>query len=222
VTEELLDDKTVRQVRQRLLRWGRANFHSYPWRDESDPWLTLVAEFLLQRTRASQVEAVFLECRERFPTPEALVQAGSAAAATLTDRLGLHRRGPMLMDIARAVISDGLPQNMEELERLPGVGTYTAAAWLSLHRGQRAVIVDANVARWLSRMTGMPYNRDPRHVRWVKALADRLTPKRVFRDYNYATLDFTMNVCQLRVPRCGVCPVRGACLKGRGPQAKPC
>lgn len=214
MTEDLLDDKAVSRVRERLLQWGCANFRSYPWRDETDPWLTLVAEFFLQRTRASQVEAVFLECRERFPTPEALVQAGSTATAGLTDRLGLHRRGPMLLDIARIVLSDGLPQNMGELVRLPGVGMYTAAAWLSLHRGQRATIVDANVARWLSRMTGMPYNRDPRHVRWVKELADRLTPARVFRNYNYAVLDFTMNICQPRVPRCQACPLRGVCREG--------
>lgn len=209
-TDEILDDRTVRRVRERLLRWGRANFRHYPWRDETDPWLTLVAEFLLQRTRASQVVEVFLECRERYPTPEALVGAGPAAAGALTGRLGLHRRGPMLADIARTVIRDGLPRNMDALLRLPGVGMYTAGAWLSLHRGQRAVIIDANVARWLSRMTGLPYNRDPRHVRWVRDLADRLTPTRVFRDYNYAVLDFTMGVCSPRSPLCDHCPFHHA------------
>jgi A/G-specific adenine glycosylase len=122
----------------------------------------------------------------------------------------------MLVEIARTVIREGLPRTMDELVRLPGVGTYTAAAWLSLHRGQRAVIVDANVARWLSRMTGMQYSRDPRHVRWVNELAAQLTPPRVFRDYNYAVLDFTMTVCQPRLPRCRVCPVRRACREGSG------
>lgn len=212
--DSLLDDRMIRWVRARLLRWGRTHFRHYPWRDERDPWLTLLAEFLLQRTRANQVESVFRECKERYPTAEAFVAAGPVAAAGLTDRLGLHRRGPMLAEIAETIVRDGFPRTMRELLRLPGVGMYTAGAWLSLHRGTRAVIIDANVARWLSRMTGMAYNRDPRHIRWVQTLASRLTPKRVFRDYNYAVLDFTMSVCVPRVPRCGVCPIRKQCRDG--------
>ena len=100
---------------------------------------------------------------------------------------------------------------MEELCSLPGVGMYTAAAWLSLHCGQRATIIDANVSRWLSRMTGLPYHRDPRHIRWIQELADELTPKQVFRDYNYAVLDFTMKVCKSRKPSCDACPLRNDC-----------
>jgi A/G-specific adenine glycosylase len=107
------------------------------------------------------------------------------------------------------------PETMAELLRLPGVGMYTSAAWLSLHRGKRAVIIDANVARWHSRVTGLPYNRDPRHVRWVKELADDLTPRRAFRQYNYAVLDFTMTICLPRNPRCDACPVLSECRYGQ-------
>jgi A/G-specific adenine glycosylase len=214
-TGEILDERTIRRVRERLLRWGRVNFRHYPWRDEQDPWLTLVAEFLLQRTRASQVETVFLECRERYPTAEVLVDAGPSAAAALTDRLGLHRRGPMLAEVAETLVREGVPRTMSDLLKLPGVGMYTAGAWLSLHRGKRAVIIDANVARWLSRMTGMPYNRDPRHVHWVQTLAERLTPRRVFRDYNYAVLDFTMEICKPKIPSCHLCPLASDCLFAR-------
>lgn len=103
---------------------------------------------------------------------------------------------------------------MEELTKLTGVGAYTAAAWLSLHRGKRAVIIDANVCRWLSRMTGLPYNRDPRGLRWVQDLAERLTPRRAFRDFNYAVLDFTMTVCTPRNPACATCPLVSDCRHG--------
>lgn len=212
-----LTDGQIASVRRRLLRWGRANFKSYPWRSETDPWLSFVAEFLLQRTRARQVEAAFVGLRERFPTAESLATAGLPAVTELTRKLGLHWRGPLLLQIAQAVANRGgnPPRTGEELRKLTGVGMYTAAAWLSLHQGERAAIIDANVARWLSRMTGLPYNRDPRHVRWVKELAERLTPRRAFRDFNYAVLDFTMGVCVPRNPRCDICPVRGACRFGR-------
>lgn len=198
---------------RRLLRWGRCNFKDYPWRFEDDPWLSLAAEFMLQRTRAIQVVPVFNEFRERFPTAQRLVDAGEAAAREITGRLGLHWRGPLLIELARQVVSRGgtPPEVMDELRGFTGVGMYTAAAWLSLHRGKRASIIDANVARWLSRMTGLPYNRDPRHVRWVQDLAERLTPRRAYRDYNYAVLDFTMAICTTRQPACAVCPLRATC-----------
>ena len=208
-----LDKARVASIRRSLLRWGRRNFHHYPWRFEKNPWLSLVAEILLQRTRASQVEPVFVEFRTRFPTPHALAARGAAAVRNLTDRLGFHGRGIQLFNIARELVTRGgaHPDSMDELCRLPGIGMYTAAAWFSLHRGKRAVILDANVCRWLSRFTGFPYNRDPRHLRWVQELADDLTPRRAFRDYNYAVLDFTMSVCKPRKPLCEKCPFSSNC-----------
>lgn len=201
------------RVARRLLRWGRRNFKDFPWRSEDDPWLTLAAEFMLQRTRAIQVVPVFKEFRARFPTAERLLQGGEVAVRNITERLGLHWRGPLLIELARQVASRGgtPPDVMHELRRFRGIGMYTAAAWLSLHRGKRAAIIDANVARWLSRMTGFPYTRDPRHVRWVQDLAERLTPRRAYRDYNYAVLDFTMAICTPRQPGCATCPLRAGC-----------
>jgi len=213
---DTLDGGAVQRTRRRLLRWGRKHFRPFAWRSETDPWLTFVAEFLLQRTRAAQVEPVFLEIRENLPTAEALAEGGLPSLRSITDRLGLHRRGPMLLDIAVEVSARGgcPPETMDELTNFTGVGAYTAAAWLSLHRGKRAVIIDANVCRWLSRMTGLPYNRDPRGLRWVQDLADRLTPPRAFRDFNYAVLDFTMTICTPRDPACSTCPLRSDCRQG--------
>jgi adenine-specific DNA glycosylase len=80
------------------------------------------------------------------------------------------------------------------------------SARLSLHHGRHTPVVGANVSRSLSRMTSLPFNRDPRHVKWIQELAERLTPRRAFRDFNYAVLDFTMTVC---VPR--IAAARTAC-----------
>ncbi len=214
---EWAESERLARVRRRLLAWGRANFQRYPWRDETDPWLTLVAELLLQRTRASQVEPIFNLFRVRYPTARSLVKAGPEAATAVMERLGLHWRGRLLYAIALAAVEHGglPPENPSILRRVPGAGMYTVAAWLSLHRGMRAVIVDSNVARWLARMTGLPYAKDPRHVKWVQQLADDLTPRRVFRDYNYAVLDFTMAVCTVHAPRCTACPLREDCAHGR-------
>ncbi len=208
--------RRIERTRRRLLRWGRANFQDYAWRHETDPWLTLVAEFFLQRTRARQVEPVFRAFQARYPTADALACAGLGAAYDVMARLGLIWRAPQLYALAVAVANRGgtPPESSDELQALTGVGAYTSAAWLSLHRGKRGVIVDSNVARLLSRLTGRPYPPDPRHVRWVRDLADRLTPRRAFQAYNHAVLDLAMTVCTVRAPRCPGCPLRPDCVHG--------
>ena len=209
----MLTEDQVRNVRSRLLSWGRKNHQEYPWRTDTDTWLTFVAELFLQRTKASQVKGVYEEFKSRYPTPADLLDADPNEVFPLIQKLGLGFRIGLLLDIADVVVKQGgvLPEDMDELTTFKGVGPYTAAAWLSLHRGKRAVIIDSNVVRWLSRMTGNRYNRDPRGVSWVKNLADRLTPQRVFREYNYAVLDFTMSICTPRNPQCQQCPNRIDC-----------
>ena len=206
-------DHVIQRTRRRILRWGRRNFLSYPWRSEEDPWLSFIAEFLLQRTRASQVVPVFSEIRRRFPTVAAFASSDVTTLESITASLGLHARARLLLEIAKKIASNNgiLPTNIRDLCQLKGVGLYTATAWLSLHCDMRAPILDSNICRWLSRMTGLPYNRDPRHIHWVQTLADDLTPARVFRDYNYAILDFTMTICKQRHPLCQQCPMQDDC-----------
>ena len=214
-TQELTEYQ-VRNIRRRVLYWGRRNYQEYPWRIDTDAWHTFVAELFLQRTQASQVRGVYEEFKKRYPSPFALLGANSNEVSLLVRKLGLSFRLGLLRDIAAAAIENGgvLPEDIDELTRLRGVGTYTAAAWLSLHRGKWAVLIDSNVVRWLSRMTGNPYNRDPRGVSWVRDLAERLTPPQAFQEYNYAVLDFTMKICTPRSPDCGHCPNRVDCRYG--------
>ena len=213
MTTKRLTEDQIRNVRRRLLSWGRKNHQEYPWRTDTDAWLTFVAELFLQRTKAGQVKGVYEEFKNRYPTPADLLYADLNEAYPLIQKLGLGFRLGLLRDIAAVVVKQGgvLPEDMDELTAFRGVGTYTAAAWLSLHRGKRAVLIDSNVFRWLSRMTGNRYNRDPRGVSWVNDLAERLTPPRAYRGYNYAVLDFTMSICTPRSPDCGHCPNRVDC-----------
>ena len=217
-----LTDRQIQRIRRRLLRWGRQNYQLYPWRSDTDGWLTFVAEVFLQRTRARQVEKVYQQFRKHYPTPLALLQADAREVSKLIEGLGLAFRAPILQKIALNIADRDyeLPETIDERTNLKGVGMYTAAAWLSLHRGKWAVLIDSNVARWLSRMTGNPFNRDPRHVSWIKKLAHQLTPPRGFRGYNYSVLDFTMLVCTPRSPKCNKCPIEADCLYGRSSLAK--
>lgn len=211
---ETVDPPWIAEVRKRILRWGRRNFASYPWRQDRDPWFTLIAELLLQRTRAAQAVVAYELFRSRFPTPRRLLRIGRRGVRQVTRKIGLHARGETLLAVAKLFDREGVPESAEQLRAITGIGAYTASAWLSLHRGRRATIVDSNVFRWLGRMIGRSYQRDPRGTPWVNDLADRLTPRRTFRDYNYAVLDFTMAICTPRNPKCYQCPVLSLCVYG--------
>src|SRR6266545_2502553 len=197
----------VKQVRSALRAWARLNYQKYPWRSRRAGWHGLVAEILLQRTRAGQVLPVYLEFVRTFPTPKSVASARVSEVRRVFSSLGLHWRAKLLHKLGLVLSkSHGkVPDSLNELLALPGVGPYAASAWLSLHRGRRAVIVDSNIVRWLARMTGKAYGPETRRSRWVRQCVEELTPSRQVREFNYAMLDFTMLVCRPK-PRCEVCP----------------
>ncbi|MGQ9923335.1 MAG: A/G-specific adenine glycosylase [Armatimonadota bacterium] len=176
-----------------------------------------MAEVLLQRTRASAVTPVYTELIERFPDPASLAAAGEEELASLFRPLGLAWRIPLLRQLASCLAERGgrVPLSFDELRTLPLVGDYVAAAYLSLHAGHRAVLIDANVVRWLCRLTGRPYGGETRRKLWLRELAESVTPRQQVREFNYALLDFTMDVCAVR-PACNRCPLRRICEYGAG------
>jgi A/G-specific adenine glycosylase len=208
-----IDASRKAQLRRLMLAWGRRNFQAFPWRHETSPWLTLIAEVLLQRTQAKQVVQAFETFRRLFPTPGAILSGDQMLLERTLFPLGLRSRVHVIRSLANiAAMNNGMPpEDIVILRTVRGVGSYTSAAWISLHRGRRAVIIDANVYRWLGRMFDQPYGRDPRRVRWVAEIAEQLTPQRVFRAYNYAVLDFTMTVCSPRQPQCETCVFSATC-----------
>lgn len=212
----LLAPDRVRRIQTQLCRWGAENFQVYPWRKPLPLWKGLIAEVMLQRTRASQASSVFKELDGRYRTAEEFGHASSAELDELFAPLGLHWRIELMHEFARhAGRSKGrLSRSEQTLQQLPGVGPYAAAAALSLHAGYRAVIVDANVVRVLSRLVGMPFDGETRRKKWLRELADRLTPQEHFTEYNYALIDLAMTVCSQSTPKCPQCPLREQCATG--------
>lgn len=199
-------------ISRRIRDWGRSNFVFYPWRFTDDKWLSLIAEIMLQRTRALSVVPVWNEFAERFPNPESLSGVSEDEMTALIRPLGLVWRAPLILKLAENLAEfEEIPDDEEVLKTLPGIGDYAAAAVVSLKMDKRAVIVDANVVRWICRMTGSKYHGEVRRQKWLKDVADMLTPARVYKDFNYALLDFTMTICAKK-PLCDRCPVSGHCL----------
>lgn len=198
----------IEEIRARLLTWGAENYRPFPWRAPKSEWIGLISELLLQRTRAQNVIPVYEKFIRLYPAPENLARATVEEIEEVIFPLGLRWRAPLLQALARRIVETGsIPTRYEDLIGLPGVGPYVAAAWLSFHNSTRGVIVDSNIVRWICRMIDRTCDAETRRKKWLKDLADLLTPDSNVREYNYAVLDFTMTICTPGVPRCENCPL---------------
>lgn len=191
-----------------ILTWGRANFADFPWRYTNNSWHALVAEIMLQRTNAPQVVPAFESFCLKYPSVEDFLLDENP---NIFGTLGLKWREPMLRQLAEKLVSSSIPHQKKELLLLPGVGEYIASAYRSFHLGERDYIIDSNVVRLYGRYFGFDTHAETRRKKWFKSFANELTPNEYFRDYNYAILDFTRNICK-PVPLCGKCPLNSKCI----------
>jgi A/G-specific adenine glycosylase len=201
--------RLLRSVRRRLLAWYDREHRAFPWRGTHDPYEVLVSEVMLQQTQASRVAERYPRFMARFPTAGALASAPPASVLAEWSGLGYNRRALALRDAAAAVTRDGWPEDLAGLQRLPGVGPYTARAVASLAFGQPAGVVDTNVRRWLIRRFGVADA-----PRALQALADGLAtagPDARAAAWTHATMEFGANVCRSRAPRCDACPIATGC-----------
>jgi A/G-specific adenine glycosylase len=204
--------------RRGLVRWYRRHGRDLPWRRTRDPYHIVVSEFMLQQTQVSRVEAYYHRFLERYPSIHALAAAPPAAVRESWEGLGYYRRAANLHRLAQAVVEqhDGvLPSDPLALERLPGVGRYTAGAVACFAYERVAATVDTNVGRVIRRafhprLDGKIMSRRV----WDTAL--EILPQEGKRawEVNQALMELGALICTARVAKCGTCPVRAACMTG--------
>jgi len=208
--------------RKALLRWYAPRRRLYPWRTTRDPYRVLVSEVMLQQTQASRVVPAFGSFLTRFPTVQSLARARLRDVVTAWEGLGYNRRAVALWEAARAIVQDhrgAVPADPVELQRLAGVGPYTAAAVSAVAFGSAAAAVDTNVRRIVARffLGADPDDVSPPEVR---ALAEAWLDRRDSGAWNQALMDLGREHCR-PLPRCGGCPLRETCrfvAEGREPQ----
>lgn len=203
------------RFRRRLLTWYRTNGRDLPWRKTGDPYHILVSEMMLQQTQVDRVLPKYHEWLERYPSLHALASAAESDAAETWRPLGYNIRPRRLHAIARESVArygGRLPSDQETLLSFKGIGAYTAGAIRSFAFGQRAAIVDTNVARVLFRVfigRGDPKTTLMRKQLW--AVSEALVPRKHVFDFNQALMDLGALVCVARKPKCLVCPMTGMC-----------
>jgi A/G-specific adenine glycosylase len=196
-----------------VAKWGQKNYSDYPWRDTSNPIHQLLVEILLQRTRAEQVIPVFRNIEKTLSTIDDFLSLEYHDFESMLSTLGLRWRITYLLRLFETLqmqYSGLIPLDYDILTSLPGVGPYTASAFLSLHQNIRKPIIDANIVRLYGRFFGFSFNGETRRKKWLHHLADDLTPQKDFKHYNYAILDLSRVLCKRR-PICMDCPLQSKC-----------
>ncbi|HWD25233.1 MAG TPA: A/G-specific adenine glycosylase [Acidimicrobiales bacterium] len=212
-----------------LLEWwegARIERDRFPWRSAGDPWHVLVSETMLVQTQADRVAQRYPLIVERFPTPAHLAAAPVGDLIALWAGLGYYRRAVALHRAAVRIVElhgGEVPEGLDDLLALPGVGAYTARAVLVFAFDAVAAPLDTNIRRVIVRALGLA-NGSPREIqRAADELVRRhIEEKRVCptpRMWNLALMDLGSTVCMARSPRCPECPLRTSCAwrAGGGP-----
>ncbi len=191
-----------------MLAWGAPRLRDLPWRATRDPWRILVAEIMLQQTQVPRVIPKWSGFGERYPTPAACAAAPLGAVQRHWQGLGYPRRARNLHDAAALMVArhDGqVPDELDALLALPGIGPYTARAVLAFAFERDVAVVDTNIARVLARVAGARLT--PRRV---QDAADALVPAGVGWAWNQMLMDLGATVCR-PAPRCDDCPLAASC-----------
>jgi A/G-specific adenine glycosylase len=213
-----------RRFRTNLLVWYRRNGRDLPWRNTTDPYHVLVSEVMLQQTQVDRVLPKYHEWLGKYPSLEALAAADESEVSATWRPLGYNIRPKRLHSIAReSVASYGgrLPSDAETLLSFKGIGAYTAGAIRSFAFGQRAPILDTNVARVLFRVfiaKGDAKSHAMKRRLWQHSEA--VLPFKHVYDFNQALMDLGATVCVARRQKCEVCPMRRFCRSSHAGRKK--
>src|SRR5579871_2946622 len=202
-----------------ILHWYASHARDLPWRHpDVGPWAVLVSEIMLQQTPVSRVLPAYDAWLKRWPEPSALAAATPADAVRQWGRLGYPRRALWLHASAKAITQrhgGQVPDTLDELRALPGVGAYTAAAVASFAYGQRHPVLDTNVRRVLARLIGgsEPDGRSAASVAEAALAESLLPPQQEPRaaTFSVALMELGALVCTAARPACEQCPVSDRC-----------
>jgi A/G-specific adenine glycosylase len=197
-----------------VLGWYAENGRDLAFRHTADPWAILVSEVMAQQTQAERAAEAWIRFMARFPTPASLASASPADAIREWRGLGYNRRAIALRRAAIAIV-DGhggrVPDTLEALVALPGVGPYTARAVLAIAFGRPVAALDVNIRRVLGRAF-LPPAIAPRDL---QPAADALVPPQRAAEWTHALMDIGAAFCRPREPRCDSCPLRETCRYAR-------
>ncbi len=199
-----------------LLVWYNANKRTLPWRSDPTPYHVWVSEIMLQQTRVEAVKPYYARFLKALPRIEDLAYAREEDLLKLWEGLGYYSRVRNMQKAARRIVEDfggEFPTDKDSLQKLPGIGPYTAGAIASIAFAQPVPAVDGNVLRVLARIRA---DARPITDAGVKMLVEKellaCMPKEAAGDFNQALMELGALVCLPNAaPRCSACPLTALC-----------
>ena len=203
-----------RRAQESIVRWFDINGRNLPWRATSDPYEVLIAEMLLRRTTATAVARVYSTFIRRFERPEQLARARVRTIASVVGTLGLQNlRARHLQQTAAHIVKEfkgSIPDTMEELVNLPGVGAYVASAVLNFAFCLPSPLVDGNTIHLLSRLFDLEFVGPADRNAWNFIASFELGEQN--KAFYWGIFYLVAMVCLRRAPRCEICPLHELCM----------
>lgn len=199
------------ELREALLGWYDQHSRTLPWRNHSpNPYHVWLSEVMLQQTTVPTVIPYFYRFIERWPTLQHLAAANINEILQIWQGLGYYSRAHNLHRCAQILSAQGFPKTSPELEKLPGIGPYTAAAIASIAFGEATVPVDGNVIRVMSRL-GAIAALLPQGKKEIGEFSTLFASSKRPGDFAQALMDLGSNICKPRSPLCADCPLQFGC-----------
>ncbi|OBG57899.1 A/G-specific adenine glycosylase [Mycobacterium sp. E3339] len=204
-----------------LLEWYERSRRDLPWREpDVSAWQILVSEFMLQQTPVSRVLPIWKDWVRRWPTPSATAAASAADVLRAWGKLGYPRRAKRLHECATVIARDHddvVPDDVDTLLTLPGVGSYTARAIACFAYRQPVPVVDTNVRRVVARaVRGLADGGSASAVRDMAEVSALLPKNGTAPTFSVALMELGATVCTARSPRCGLCPLTRCAWRDTG------
>lgn len=202
-------------IGRKLVAWFEENGRDLPWRKDYDPYHVWISEIMLQQTQMERGVAYFTRWMDRFASPEDIVNASEEEVLNLWEGLGYYSRAMNIRRAADVICQEHagrIPDDVDALRALPGIGPYTAAAISSIAYNHPVPVVDANVERVMARLFDI--DDPPKQAaiaRRIRELAASIMPAGQARDFNQAVMELGALVCLPKKPRCSACPVSECC-----------
>jgi len=198
-----------------VVSWYKENGrHDLPWRKNISPYSIWISEIMLQQTQVKTVIPYFNSFMEKYPSLEDLLQASEDQILAQWSGLGFYRRAKNIFKACKIISNDfnGIfPENIHDLESLPGIGRSTAGAIMSIAFNQGYPILDANVKRVLERYKKLSFKTENEKQKKLWLVSEKLTPHNQSFDYTQGIMDLGATHCSKSKPDCYLCPVNSGC-----------
>lgn len=200
---------------KRLFAWFRRSKRDLPWRHTNDPYKIWISEIMLQQTTVATVIPYYQRWMETFPDIRSLAGARTEKVLKMWEGLGYYERARNINKCARFLVEQfeaKLPDSYKELIKLPGIGSYTAGAVMSIAFGKRFPVLDANVKRVVMRLLMLRGGIKSKDKKRIEEFLEQLLPEKNVGIFNQALMELGAIICRPKNPSCPDCPFNDFCL----------